>query len=64
MTVRDRGQKHNVGSGHGVSGWKMIVALVILSATAIVVLWRTGSVSEATAIVMLMLLALGVRVRD
>ena len=64
MTVRDRGQKHNAGSGHGVSGWKMIVALVILAATAIVVLWRTGSVEAATAILLLMLLPLGVRLRD
>jgi hypothetical protein len=64
MTVRERARKHNDGPDHGVSGWKMIVALVILAATAIVVLWLTGSVSEATAIVMLMLLALGVRERD
>jgi hypothetical protein len=42
----------------------MIVALVILAATAIVVLWRTGSVEAATAILLLMLLPLGVRLRD
>jgi hypothetical protein len=63
VTVRDQGEKHN-GPPHGVFGWKMIVALVILAATAIVVLWRTGSVEAATAILLLMLLPLGVRLRD
>jgi hypothetical protein len=60
MTVRERARKHNDGPDHGVSGWKMIVALVILAATAIVTLWMTGSV-EATVVIMgLLLLPLGV----
>jgi len=64
MTVRDREEKHNDGPDHGVFGWKMIVALMILAASAIVVLWRTGSMEAATAVLLLMLLPLGVRLRD
>jgi hypothetical protein len=64
MTVRERDRKHNGGPEHGVSGWKMIVALVILSATAIVTLWLTGSVPATTAIVLLILLPLGVTLRS
>jgi hypothetical protein len=60
MAVRERARKHNDGLDHGVSGWKMIVTLVILSATAIVVLWMTGSVQATVVIVGLLLLPLGI----
>ena len=59
MTVRDRGRTHNEEAGHGVSGWKMVVALVILAATAIVTLWLTGSPEATVVIVGLLLVALG-----
>jgi uncharacterized membrane protein HdeD (DUF308 family) len=60
MTVRNHGRKHNQEVNHGVSGWKMVVALVILAATAIVVLWMTGSVQATVVIVGLLLLPLGI----
>ena len=55
MTVRERGARKHNGADHGVSGWKMIVALVILAATAIVVLSMTGSVQATVVIVGLLL---------
>jgi hypothetical protein len=60
MTVRDHGR--NDEEIHGVSGWKMVVALVILAATAIVVLSMTGSVQATVVIVGLLLLPLGILV--
>jgi hypothetical protein len=62
MTVRHFQVPDNSGHDDGLTGWKRIVAAIVIAAAAIVTLWLTDSIEHTTAVVLLVLVPLGVGV--
>jgi hypothetical protein len=59
MTVTNRQAPNNFRPDDGLSGWKQIVAALLIGAAAIVTLWLTGNMYYATGIAGLIFVPLG-----
>jgi hypothetical protein len=64
MKVRHVKALDNSAPNDGLSGWKRIVASTVVGAAAITTLMITGSMEHTTAVAVLVLLPLGVTLRD
>jgi uncharacterized membrane protein YgaE (UPF0421/DUF939 family) len=63
MTVRHCQVPDNFRPDDGLSGWKRIVAALLIAAAAIATLWLTGSIHYATVVAALIFVPLGVTLR-
>jgi hypothetical protein len=63
MTVRHCQEPDKFRPDDGLSGWKRIVAALLIAAAAIATLWLTDSIHYATAVAALLFVPLGVTLR-
>jgi hypothetical protein len=60
MTVTNYKAPDNFRPDDGLSGWKRVVAAIVIAAAAIVTLWLSDSIYYATAVAGLIFVPLGV----
>jgi hypothetical protein len=63
MTVTNRKASDNFRPDDGLSGWKRVVAAIVIAVASIGTLWLTGSMYYAAAIAALIFVPLGVKPR-
>jgi uncharacterized membrane protein YgaE (UPF0421/DUF939 family) len=63
MTVTNYKAPDNFRPDDGLTGWKRVVAAIVIAAAAIATLWLTGSMYYATGVAALIFVALGVKPR-
>jgi hypothetical protein len=63
MTVRHRQEPDKFRPDDGLSGWKRIIAALLIAAASIVTLWLFDSIYYATAVAGLIFVPLGLTLR-